>query len=217
MLAPTEIPTVDSLRASRTPVFTFMDMLRVRWKPFSPIQSSVYVTDDLSTISSSLSSYQKAAVNDASFHQISTSLATESPVSSITESDWVDEHEPHAQHDSGQAQWSTEPSRKLMRCCGQDRPHPPPPLLVRSTVQQFVTMHDFVTQTHAWLQPLQEDILNAMEATFGSSFLNTQLYVALIALDKSMIVSDGNCGQADRHWERVADHARKRVEGTLGR
>ena len=226
MSTPDGIATFDSLRALRTPVFTSMEMLRVRWRPFGSIQFSVYVADDISTITSPLSPYQQAAGGHAIFHQISTSPATDPPVSSITvqlmeledwESDWVDAHEPHAQHNSGDAQWSTEPRRRLMRCCGQDRPHPPAPLSVQSTEREFVTVHDFVTQTHEWLQPLREDILNAMEVTFGMRYSDTQLHLALIALDSLMMVRDERPGQADRHWERVADHARKREAGTLRR
>ena len=51
------------------------------------------------------------------------------------QSDWANEYKPCAQHDSGQANWSTEPRRKLTRCCGQDRPHPPSPFTVQSTTQ----------------------------------------------------------------------------------
>jgi hypothetical protein len=224
MSALTDIPTFDSLVASRTLVFTSMDMLRIRWRPFGSIESSVYVADDLSAKSGSLSPYQQPTASVACFHQISMSPATEPPVSDITvqlmelgdwESDWVDGHEPHAQQDSAQAQWSTEPRRKLLRCCGQDRPHPPLPCTVRPTVQQFVTVHDFITQIHAWLQPLRENILDAIEVTFGGRSSEQELYVALIALDKLMIIRDERPGQVDRHWERVADHARKRVEGTV--
>ncbi|KAF1359442.1 hypothetical protein EJ07DRAFT_89498, partial [Lizonia empirigonia] len=142
---PAGVATFDSLRASRTPVFTSMDMLRVRWSPFGSIQSSVYVSDDLSKTTSSLSPYQQSAGGDAIFHQISTSPATDPPVSSITVQSMELED------------W------ELMRCCGQDRPHPPAPLSVQSTEGEFVTVHDFVIQTHEWLQPLREDILNAME------------------------------------------------------
>ncbi|USP77806.1 hypothetical protein yc1106_05080 [Curvularia clavata] len=218
MSKPTEIESFDSLRASKSLVFTSKDMLRLRWRPFGSIQSSVYVADDLSTITS-LSPYQQAAGIETPFHQISTSPATEPPVSSITvrlmeledwESDWVDAHEPHAQHDSGDAQWSTEPRTKLMRCCGQRRPYPPAPLLVQSAEGGFVTVHDFVTQTHEWLQPLRKDILSAMEVTFGRVYSDSQLYLALIALDNLMLVRDERPGQVERHWERVVDHVRRR-------
>lgn len=129
------------------------------------------------------------------------------------ESDWADAHEPHTQHDSGDAQWSSEPRRRLMRCCGEDRPHTRARLSVQSTKGECVTVHDFITQTHEWLQPLRKDILDAMDVTFGQRYPDKQLHLALIALDRLMMVRDTGHGQANRHWERVADHAHKLEAG----
>jgi hypothetical protein len=75
-----ELQTCDSLRSSGTVVQTSMDMLRVHWSLFGPLQSSVNVADTLDPDFDC----QQYATDGGFFHPISASPATEPPVSSIS-------------------------------------------------------------------------------------------------------------------------------------
>lgn len=62
-------------------IISSMDMLRLRWKPFGPLSTSIQVVDDALNPSSTQKPYQ---TDSDSFHPVSASAATEPPVSSIT-------------------------------------------------------------------------------------------------------------------------------------
>ncbi|KAK7985453.1 hypothetical protein PG988_003075 [Apiospora saccharicola] len=115
MDAPQAYPSFELLRAQRQPPKLSMDMLRIRWQPFGPLEESIQVADNARSHQSSL---------------------TEPPISSITvaqddlnnwEDDWVDEHTPHADDDEdGTSTWVAGSGddeddedglgRKLVRC-----------------------------------------------------------------------------------------------------
>ncbi|KAL7624108.1 hypothetical protein AAE478_005665 [Parahypoxylon ruwenzoriense] len=243
-MAASDLPSFQALRDSGQVVFSSMDMLRVRWKPFGPLSTSIQVVDDPADPASPQKPYQ---TDPGSFHSISTSAATEPPVSSITvtqgdldqwESDWVEEHVPHADDYSDDAVWVAAPrgddvegegegeeeedggdagGRKLMRCCDEDRPHAPPPLVVRASTQPFVTIHDFVTTVHDWLQTVRDDILSAKGVTQGGPLpADTPLYVSPVGLDR-LRLREGRNQPPDFEdmWKGVAEHIQRRVNGTL--
>jgi hypothetical protein len=131
--------------------------------------------------------------------------------------DWVTEH----QDDDEESQERIEEvdddiiegehnmQRKLVYCCDMDRPKAPPPLVVLPTTQNFVTVHDYITKVHDWLQSLQADISKAMGK---SSSPSTRLYVDLLALASIHFEEDI---RADPIWNRIRDHARRRQEVTM--
>jgi hypothetical protein len=41
-----QFPTYESLSAGRVPLKLSMDMLRIRWKPFGPLETSVYIAGE---------------------------------------------------------------------------------------------------------------------------------------------------------------------------
>jgi hypothetical protein len=229
-------PTLDSLRASRTPVFSSMDMLRIRWKPFGPLQSTIEVADDLAAgPNSSVSPYQLTIGVNPSFHEISTSPATDPPVSSITVtiSDledwdwrWAENHEDCWEgYDNGHQEWIEEdrdendeeddddPPRKLMRCCNENRPQAPQPLLVRPIANDFITVHDYISQVHPWIENLQVDIVAATKENAGTH-PSTPRYMTLLRLDAPK-VRDDHHGRGDSHWKSVAEHAQLRRDGRM--
>lgn len=197
---------MSALRASKLPVFSSINMLGIRWRPFGDLQSRVQVADDLDMGANSTSSpYQLTAGTSPSFHHISLSPATDPPVSliTVTISDledwgwrWAENHTDCGEgYDSPTQRWAEddsiesvddegedEPPRKLVHCCSQDRPHAPPPLEVRPTVERFITVHDYITQTHAWIEGLQIDILKALKENAGIHS-STPLYLTLLRLD----------------------------------
>ncbi|RYO63426.1 hypothetical protein AA0113_g6119 [Alternaria arborescens] len=95
---------------------------------------------------------------DGRFHPISTSSATEPPVSSIDvdvdmseawEYAWETEHQDDDEDGQEQIEDEDGEGRKLVRCCSMARPQVPPFLKVLPTTQRFVTIHDYITQAHA--------------------------------------------------------------------
>lgn len=239
-MASSELPSFESIRDSNHVVLSSMDMLRLQWKPFGPFSTCIQVVDDVDTSSGQ----QPYRVNTESFHPISTLAVTEPPVSSITvrqddleqwEADWAELHVPHADdHPDGTA-WAAEmqedneeghwehtggddgEGRKLMRCCNEDRPNATPPLVVRASTQPFVTIHDFVTTVHPWLQTVRDDILSAKGVTQGGPLpVDTPLYVHPLGLDRLRLVEGRNQLPDFKHtWQGVAEHGRRRVDVTL--
>ncbi|KAH8698050.1 hypothetical protein GQ44DRAFT_718521 [Phaeosphaeriaceae sp. PMI808] len=214
MSASKDHPTFDSLRSSGTGVQTSMDMLRVHWSLFGPLQSSVDVADTLDPGFDC----QQYTTDGRSFHQISTSSATEPPISTISvavdvfeewEYDWVEEHRDDDEEDQEWIEDEDGEDRKLVRCCGMARPQAPPSLKVLPTTHHFVTVHDYITQVHAWLQTLQTGVLEAMGEMSSSS---TTLYINLLSLNNLTLEEDI---RADAMWKVVGDHARRRRDGTM--
>ena len=203
-----------------------MEMLRVRWTPFGPLQSTVNVAEELDAGPNSLiSPYQLTAGDILSFHQISTSPATDPPVSSITVkiSDledwawrWAENHEDCGEdYDDENQKWvdedgdennEEEPYRRLVRCCDQNRPQAPLPLVINSKAQSWITVHDYITQVHAWVEELQADIVAATKENYGTH-PSTSRYMTLLRLDTPHIRDDRQ-GSADRHWKSVAEHVK---------
>lgn len=235
MPSTSEIPTMATLKSSKVPVFSSLDMLKIRWRPFGDLQSTTRVADDLDAgANSTVSPYQLTAGASPSFHQISSSSATEPPVSllTVTISDledwawrWAENHEDCSEgYDSENQQWigeddnededdEDESPRKLMRCCDQDRPQAPPPLEIHPTSGDFITVHDYITQTHAWVESLQTDILKALKENAGIS-PPTPLYITLFRLDRPNFRGDRQ-GRADRHWKAIAEHVNLRIDGRI--
>ncbi|KAH7076612.1 hypothetical protein BKA63DRAFT_286174 [Paraphoma chrysanthemicola] len=230
-------PTLAALRASKTPVFSSTDMLRIHWTPFGSMQSTIQVAEDLDAgPNSTTSPYQLTAKENLSFHQISTSPATEPPVSSITMTvsdleDWAwrwednhgdcgegydEEHQEWTEEDEASDESNEEEEkrpRKLIRCCDEDRPQAPAPLIVRPSTQEYITVHDFITQTHRYVENLRADILAATEEALGTS-RESPRYMSLLSLD-TIHVRDGSQGRVDRHWKGVAEHVKLRRDGKM--
>lgn len=186
----------------------------MHWSLFGPLQASVDIADSLGTYFD----YQQYTTDGCSFHQISTSSATEPPVSSISvdvdvfeewEYDWEEEHRDDDEKDEEWIEGEDGEDRKLVRCCGMARPQAPPSLKVLPTTHHFVTVHDYITQVHAWIQTLQIGVLEAMREMSSSS---TKLYIDLLSLDNLKLEEDI---RADAMWKVVGDHARRRRDGTM--
>ena len=213
MSASDNVPSYDELRASGGFIQSSMDMLRVRLSLFGPLESSVEVADTFD-LDSKCEPY---TTDGHSFHKISTSPATEPPVSSISvhidELDtwgyrWGGEHRDDNWENQEWTGDSDDEDRELLRCCGMACPPPPPSLEVLPTTHPFVTVHDYITQVHAWLQTLKPSILAATDESSSSS---TRLYSNFVILRLLMFEKDI---QAGRLWESVERHVRRHRGGT---
>lgn len=209
-----DLPTFESLRSSGTGVQTSMDMLRVHWSLFGCLQSSVDIADTLGPGFNC----QQYATDGNSIHQISSSPATEPPVSSISvdvdvfeewEFYWVEEHRDDDEEDQEWIENEEGEDRKLVRCCGTARPQASASLKVLPITHHFVTVHDYITQIHAWLQTLQTSILEAMGELSSSS---TKLYINLLSLDNLKLEEDV---RANAMWKVIGEHARRRMDDAM--
>ena len=210
-----DIPTYDSLRSSGTIVLSSMDMLRVRLSLFGSLESSVEVADTHDPDSKC----EPYTTDGHSFHKISTSPATEPPVSSIS-SVHIDDLDTWGYRWEGEHRWDNEDNqewvetendedRELLRCCGMACPPPPPSLEVLPTTHPFVTVHDYITQVHAWIQALKPSILEAMCETRSPS---SRFYISLMSLKVLIYEEDF---RVDRLWESVRGHVQRRRDGTM--
>jgi hypothetical protein len=188
------------------------------------------VADDFTDPFSSL---QPFMTEDGTLHSVSTSAATEPPVSSITVYEnslewwvrnWVEAHEPHADDDEC---WATlEPGEsiddanigfdevpmKLITCCDELKPVPPPPFLVNAS-QSFVTVYDYVSQVHSWFQTVEPQIEEARDVLSCLGGKPANIYFA--SMDSLFLVT-GWDGETDfeSEWKQQADMARKMIDGT---
>ena len=107
------------------------------------------------------------------WHDISQEPLTIPAVSSVTVQSrelenhphwWASEAHRHADPDFDFCIYGEEDengTRKLLRCCGEDRPQEHIPLVVTAATQPFVTIHDYITTIHPWIFSLREEILVA--------------------------------------------------------
>lgn len=89
-------------------------------------------------------------------------------------------------------------------------------LLSRRQHGPFVTIHDFITTAHPWLQTVRDDILTAMGLTEdGALPVDTPLCVYPLGLDRLRLV-EGRNGQPnfESAWKGLATHAQRHVDGT---
>ncbi|KAK6221412.1 hypothetical protein LQW54_001513 [Pestalotiopsis sp. IQ-011] len=140
------------------------------------------------------------------------SSLTEPPIYSIKvtqanldnwEDDWVDEHLSHADDESAPC------GRKLMRCCDEDRPPAQAPsIVVRSSSKPYVTIHDYVTAVHDWLQTHRDDILRTKGVHEGGPAPADEAFYVELTSIKTVTLNNGN-GTAEFAWlwSRVAQYA----------
>ena len=76
-----------------------------------------------------------------------------------------------------------------MRCCDQDRPHDTLPLVVLSTKQLFVIVHDYVTQVHAWLQELEGRYIACLGRTLSRIYRDGFLLMSPERLELLRVLS----------------------------
>lgn len=221
-------PSYEVLRAPRQAPRNSTDLLRLRWKSFGPLATSIRVAANAGDQPSAHDqTYDQGATGH---HPILASSLTQPPISSIRvtqvhlddwEQEWVDEHLPHADYDG--AVWTgggegvtvtgldetatedqedadqgdDETGRRLMRRCDEDRPPARGPgLVVRASSKPYVTIHDYVTAVHAWLQTHRDDILRARGVhESGPVPADTVLYVNILQID--VVRLDGGHGKSD--------------------
>jgi len=214
MSASDTVPSYDELRASGAIIQSSMDILRVHLSLFGPLKSSVEVADTLGPDFKC----EPYTTDGHSFHDISTSPATEPPVSSISVNidnldtwgyRWEGEHRDDNEDNQEWVETENDEDRALLRCCGMACPPPPPSLEVLPPTHPFVTVHDYITQVHAWLQTLKPSILAATDELSSPS---TRLYSSLVIL--GVLTFEEDIG-ADRLWESVERHVRRRRDGTM--
>lgn len=85
----------------------------------------------------------------------------------------------------------------------------PPSLKVLPTTHRFVTIHDYITEVHAWLQTLLTSVLEAMGEM--SSPL-TKLYIDLLSLRVLNLEEEL---RADAMCKVVTEHPRRRRESMI--
>lgn len=232
-----EFPSWESLLAQGQPPELSVDILRIHWKPFGPLKTSVRVgANPRDPPSAEDQAY--CQTDPTAVHPVSASSLTEPPISSITvtqddlstwEDDWVDGHLPHADYDG--AVWAVaetddgdcgsggdednrddELGRKLIRCCDEDRPHTPAPLVVRASTKGYLTIHDYITTVHAWLQTHHDDILRARGVQEAEQ---TTFYVNIVSVDR-VVLDDGNRNSDFTSlWTGLASYVDRQLNGQL--
>ncbi|ETS86657.1 hypothetical protein PFICI_00485 [Pestalotiopsis fici W106-1] len=213
------IPSYEAFRLQNKPPQVSPDFLRLRWKPFGPMATSIHVANSPGDPPSPED--QPYSQDAMGFHPICTSSLTEPPISSITvtqdcldswEEDWVESHIPHADYDG--AVWTDgsedddavdeddshgddETGRKLMRCCDENRPpRKSPQLEIKASSKPYLTIHDYIVAVHAFLQTNRDDILSAMGVhQDGPVAADTSFYVRPVEL-RTISLDDGQ-GRGD--------------------
>jgi hypothetical protein len=224
-MATSERPSYESLVASDQAVTKSLEFLHLRWKLFVPLSSAIQVLEDATDPSSTQQPYQR---DSSTFHPISNLPVTKPPVSSISVTedrldcwveDWVENHIPNT--DTDHAEWveadpggedddgyGDQDGRNLMSCCGERRPCPPPPIIVKASTHPFVTIHDFIAAVHPWLQAVKDDILNA-RGVFEDGRLpaDTPMFICPCVLTPIFVYEGRDKGPEfwDAKWKKVAE------------
>ncbi|KAF2219499.1 hypothetical protein BDZ85DRAFT_285343 [Elsinoe ampelina] len=160
---------------------------------------------------------------------------TTPPVSSVTVcvyelevaiDEWVEDHLPHADLDSPGCEWTTIPrppqneegiwgddneGHVLLRCCEDQRPREPQRVTVSASNKSYVTIGDYVTTVHHWLQTVTEDILKVKQSyTSIPVSASTPANVFYIGINTLHIEEPNyDTGDFSRMWKRAANHVRR--------
>ncbi|KAI4593888.1 hypothetical protein KJ359_008931 [Pestalotiopsis sp. 9143b] len=203
------------------------DYLRLRWKPLSSLATSVHIASSARDPPSATNQAYSQGI--AGYHPISKSSLTEPPIYLIKatqanldewEDDRVDEYLSHADDESAvwvqgdernagtdenpteddEHLWDDETGRKLMRCCDEDRSSAQAPsIVVRSSGKPYVTIHDYVTAVHDWLQTHRDDILRAKVVNEDGPVPSDRAFYPGPISIATITLNDGN-GTADFAW-----------------
>ncbi|KAF2150840.1 hypothetical protein K461DRAFT_183673 [Myriangium duriaei CBS 260.36] len=195
--------TEEYFRQNPRPPVTSIHMLHIQWKLFGLLSECIEIAQDARDPSSICRPYTAT-------DPLVNWPATAPPVASLTvevddpinaEEYFLDQHLAHAGQSS---EWVRVPppiedktmrargtrpfwgdddkGNVLAKCCGESRPRIPPKLTVTSSCFPFVTIDDYVTAVHPWLQTLKNVILYGKEVLNDSKPfpVDTPLYVMLL-------------------------------------
>ncbi|KAH7251140.1 hypothetical protein BKA59DRAFT_524143 [Fusarium tricinctum] len=135
---------------------------RLFWYIQGPLETNLFVLEDSSDPYGSRQPYaQQIRTNGISWHSVSSLPLTNPMISSINvccseleewPENWASLVHQHANPDMETCIFGeVDGRRKLINCCGEDRPKHHEPLLVTVSSQLYVTIHDYVTAVHPWL------------------------------------------------------------------
>lgn len=148
---------------------------RLLWYIRGPsLKDNVFVLSDSSDPAGPSQLYALEATDSKPrWHDISREPVTTPAVSSVTVQSrelqghpdwWASETHRHADPDFDFCVYGEEHgngTRKLLQCCGEDRPQEHVPLLIKASTRPFVTIHDYISAVHPWIFSLREGILAA--------------------------------------------------------
>ncbi|GAM91154.1 hypothetical protein ANO11243_092010 [Dothideomycetidae sp. 11243] len=224
-------PTAEEYRRlHRRPVLSWVELLQIRWRLFGPLSDCVEIAQDARDPSSISRPFSTT-------DPIASLPATEPPVSSVMVK--VDDLEEgpglfldlHYGHADASEEWTRAPlptdedikqamlrlfkwgdddrGNVLTRCCGVRRPCDGPKLTVTATNHPFVTVADYVTTLHPWLQSLKDDILYSRGILDDQPLSpDLQLYVRLLRPVNLSLMAEQKGRQ--RVSELAAKHLRMR-------
>ncbi|KFA80150.1 hypothetical protein S40288_10942 [Stachybotrys chartarum IBT 40288] len=141
---------------------------RLIWHLDGPIETAVYVIEDLADPLSPRHPYSISTPDGMVYHPIGETPLIEPRVSSITvkmtfldewEERWLLYHD-HAEPGDGESVFGYDIGYgpELLVCCGERRPRFVP-LEVTAMKKPYVTIHDYVMMMHPWLMSLLDGIL----------------------------------------------------------
>lgn len=150
---------------------------RLKWTLPAPLKSAISVLANDRAPNGPSEPYFRQTLSGGTWHPVSEEPISEPPQPSITVkvfelATWGDQWEEYHEHaDRGDPDCVFAPSDdegpgELLRCCGEQRPEPPQPLVITAT-KKYVTVHDYVSAVHAWLMEHFDDISSAVNIWNG--------------------------------------------------
>ncbi len=173
---------------------------RLVWRIPAPLESAIRVSSTPCDHTGSGEPYFQQTLAGVSWHQVSQQCVSFTPCESITiktpldswAAEWEEHHE-HADPDDEGCEFAEDDDDgpgELLRCCGEERPQAPPPLVVTATDKEYVTVHDYVSTVHAWLMEHFDNISSAVNVwDDGEAPPGQKLYVHVSNL-RALSVSD---------------------------
>lgn len=125
------------------------------------------------------------------------------------DSQWEESHE-HAEPDDEGCEFAPgddDGPGELLKCCGEERPQAPAPLVVTANEKAYVTIHDYVSAVHPWLM----EHINAISAavnvwTSGEAPQGQKLFVNMTDLTALDICDEQRWQMHDSFGPSSAEH-----------
>jgi hypothetical protein len=182
-------PAYEVFRKAGLPIGLNSDAKRLKWALDGPLHSAIQVMRGMKYDPNlPTEPYGEQTASTATWHPIAQSPLTDPKVSSVIvhieivedwENQWLEFHR-NCHHpdedgeypdeflfgdlpdyDSESDEEDEEDKGHLLRCCRGDRPRKKGETLLVKATGAFLTIHDYLSVVHPWLQRRREDILGA--------------------------------------------------------
>ncbi|KAF4870320.1 hypothetical protein CGCSCA1_v010625 [Colletotrichum siamense] len=204
-------------RRNSQPISLNLGLNRFRWPAFASLYD-IKVLRDPTNADSEQDPYQtQAGEGTSSLHPIAIELYTDPPISSLKASVDILHHygSRDAWEDLHTVDRPEDDTEVPCECCGRMPYRPPESLIIRATSDAGVTIGDIVFQVNKYVNDLQKDVLEALDAVgeyVGQRNPSHSFWIEF-RINNIGIEEARSSEELEKNWKDVADSMRGFASG----